>query len=175
MVNASPSQVKLLEELRGQVLDAMHSIEKVRSMRLSTLATIKLGVLRKNATQRHGVTRWQRSHAGELTVETVDLHPHLLCEGWEDYAAFVLYHEFLHALGFRAHDQRFRVLEAMWPHGGSERGKAFTNAMRSARATWMWKCPSCQQTFPRQRPGRGRFVCRPCRAVLLDVPITNAE
>ena len=78
MVNASPSQVKLLEELRGQVLDAMHSIEKVRSMRLSTLATIKLGVLRKNATQRHGVTRWQRSHAGELTVETVDLHPHLL-------------------------------------------------------------------------------------------------
>ena len=121
MVNASPSQVKLLEDLRGQVLDAMHSIEKVRSMRLSTLATIKLGVLRKNATQRHGVTRWQRSHAGELTVETVDLHPHLLCEGWEDYAAFVLYHEFLHALGFRAHDQRFRVLEAMWPHGGSER------------------------------------------------------
>ena len=33
----APSQVKLLEELQEQVLDAMHSIEKVRSMRLSRL------------------------------------------------------------------------------------------------------------------------------------------
>ena len=28
-------------------------------------------------------------------VETIDLHPHLLNENWEDYARFVLYHEYL--------------------------------------------------------------------------------
>ena len=59
-----------------------------------------IGSFEKNATQRHGVTRFRVGrNAVELRtedVETIDLHPHLLNENWEDYARFVLYHEYLH-------------------------------------------------------------------------------
>ena len=72
-------------------------------------------------------------------VEVVDLNPHLLNEQWLDYAAFVLFHEYLHVLGYRAHDRTFRSLEARWPNAtASGRGKAFTHVRRLARASWHW-------------------------------------
>ena len=102
------------------------------------------------------VQRWIREANGALSVDVVDLHPALLVMDWANYAKFVLFHEYLHVLGHRAHDSVFRTLERSWPdREASQRGKAFTHARRLARAKWHWVCPSCDQRFPRQRRGGG--------------------
>ena len=154
----------------------MEGLPFLADIDLSGLLTIPLGVLRKNATQRHGVTRWRTLPSGALSVEVVDLHPSLLEDDWEDYALFVLFHEYLHALGYRAHDAQFRSMEAQWPDSkGAMRGKDFTHERRLARAAWHWVCSTCEQRFPRQRRGGGRFLCRTCRTVLVDVPVKDIE
>ena len=175
---AKPSAVDAdaLSVLRVGVLDEMRTMGQFDEDQLEFLRHVPLGVLKKNATQRHGVTRWLREPSGSLSVQTVDLHPRLLNEAWSDYAAFVMYHEYLHALGWRSHDRSFRLLESLWPDRQAvQRGQAFTHQMRMLRAKWHWKCPQCERQFPRQRRGAGRFLCRTCRCVLLDVPIQDAQ
>ena len=60
----------------------------------------------------HGATKWQRGISREQLglefVEVIELHPELLSGDWNAYAAFVLHHEFIHALGFHNHDAEFR-------------------------------------------------------------------
>ena len=176
MARANPQQKVALEQLREDVLGTMQYLPSVQDQALAVLDNLPLGVLRRSATQRHGVTRWRRGADGTLVVETVDLHPNLLCEAWNSYAKFVLYHEFLHALGWRAHDMHFRGLEALWPDAAARRlGPSFTQAMRTNRATWMWSCSTCDQRFPRQKRGNGRYICRTCRTPLLDVPVHDAQ
>jgi len=175
MARANPDQAASLEVLKQRVLEVMASLSLFEASELRALQDVRLGVLRKNATQRHGVTRWDILKSGCLEVESVDLHPELLHQPWRDYAEFVLYHEYLHAMGHRAHDQSFRALESLWPSDAQNLGKAFTKAMRLNRAQWIWECPKCGQGFPRQRRGAGRFLCRTCRCVLVDVPIENAQ
>ena len=47
------------------------------------------------------------------------------------YAAWVLHHEFVHALGYTAHDSTFRSLEALWPsQESSNMGPSFTEMLR---------------------------------------------
>lgn len=176
MAKPSGEQQASLTLLRTRVLDEMAAMDLFSSEQIQLLQTVPLGVLNKNATQRHGVTRWLRETPSTLTVQTVDLHPRLLNQEWLDYAAFVMYHEFLHALGWRSHDRSFRHLESLWPHPqAAERGQAFTHEMRMGRAKWHWKCPECERQFPRQRRGAGRYLCRTCRCVLLDVPVKDAQ
>ena len=176
MVKPTHAQKTRLVALREDVVSTMEGLPFLADTDLSGLHTIPLGVLRKNATQRHGVTRWRTLPSGALSVEVVDLHPSLLKEDWEDYALFVLFHEYLHALGYRAHDVQFRSMEAQWPDSkGAMRGKAFTHERRLARAAWHWVCSTCGQRFPRQRRGGGRFLCRTCRTVLVDVPVKDIE
>ena len=176
MVKPTHAQKTRLVALREDVVSKMEGLPFLADIDLSGLLTIPLGVLRKNATQRHGVTRWHTLPSGALSVEVVDLHPGLLEENWEDYALFVLFHEYLHALGYRAHDAQFRSMEAQWPDSkGAMRGKAFTHERRLARAAWHWVCSTCGQRFPRQRRGGGRFLCRTCRTVLVDVPVKDIE
>ena len=66
-----------------------------------------------------GVTKWKRGITDEQisleNLEVVELHPELLNEEWSAYAAFVLHHEFIHALGYRNHDKFFRLMENSWP------------------------------------------------------------
>lgn len=176
LVKPNSEQRAFLEGLRQHVLEQMHLMPMFMEADLSNLGEVPLGVLRSNATQRHGVTRWSVASTGALTVDVVDLHPALLNGEWRDYAAFVLFHEFLHVLGHRAHDARFRSMEAQWPDkNGAMRGKAFTHDRRLMRAKWHWVCPTCDLRFPRQRRGGGRFLCRTCRTVLLDVPAKDIE
>ena len=176
MVKPTHAQKTKLVALREDVVSTMEGLPFLADIDLSGLLTIPLGVLRKNATQRHGVTRWRTLPSGALSVEVVDLHPSLLEDDWEDYALFVLFHEYLHALGYRAHDAQFRSMEAQWPDSkGAMRGKAFTHERRLARAAWHWVCSTCGQRFPRQRRGGGRFLCRTCRTVLVDVPVKDIE
>ena len=96
------------------------------------LRQIPLGVLRKNATQRHGVTRWKRgvnlASLAPEDVEVIDLHPRMLEDDWKAYSAFVLHHEYIHALGLREHNSLFRKLESAWPAPkASGQGKILQN------------------------------------------------
>ena len=176
MARADASQQTVMEHHRTQVLATMRALELIDAQAESMLFNVRLGVLRSSATQRHGATRWVRETNGALTVDVVDLHPNLLTDEWSDYAQFVLFHEFLHVLGHRAHDSAFRTLERSWPdRGASQQGKAFTHARRMARATWHWVCTSCDQRFPRQRRGGGRYLCRTCRTVLVDERVQDIQ
>lgn len=176
MVKANREQQQYLEGLRLEVVALIETLSSFATTDTGVLRTVSLGLLRKNATQRHGVTRWNRLEDGSLKVHVVELHPRLLDQRWNDYAAFVLFHEFLHVLGFRAHDSVFRALEAQWPNRvAAGMGKAFTHEMRLARARWLWFCPSCQESFPRQRKSNGKFQCRRCRKLLEDRPIQDAQ
>ena len=174
MAKPSTSQSIELNSLRDFVIEVMDSMEIWSKDKLTSLTEIDLGVLRKNATQRHGVTRWKRgvrkpTHPEQ--VEVIDLHPRLLSSEWMPYAAWVLHHEFVHALGYTAHDSTFRSLEALWPsQESSKMGSKFTEMLRIERATWLWICSTCEKEYPRQKPGKGRYLCRTCRTVLKDVP-----
>ena len=110
MARASPHQLDVLITLRNEVMTVMEDVGLLDAEQRTLLLDVPLGVLRSNSTQRHGVTRWKADQGGQLTVEVVDLNPHLLNEAWQDYAAFVLFHEFLHVMGYRAHDRVFRTL-----------------------------------------------------------------
>ena len=57
MVKPSDAQLGELIELREFVIEVMTSMGVWSNELLTKLTTIELGVLRKNATQRHGVTR----------------------------------------------------------------------------------------------------------------------
>ena len=107
MVRPTDHEAQRLESIRNSVLTVM------RDLPIGTLDPCKavpLGVLRSHAVRRHGATRFSQSE-----VVVVDLHPRLLDEAWARYARFVMYHEFLHVIGFRTHDARFRSLERLWP------------------------------------------------------------
>ena len=174
MAKPSIQQNQRLAQLKQDVLVQMESMGHWSQESLSPLQNIPLAVLRKNATQRHGVTRFRRgARTTELKtkdVETIDLHPNLLSMEWNDYAQFVLYHEYLHALGNRFHDTAFHQLEQLWPFPGSERGREFTQLMRQKSATWLWVCTTCDKKYPRKRKANRRFRCRTCSTILTDVP-----
>ena len=179
MVKPSQIQLEELNHLREFVLEVMMAMEVWSEHELTKLTEIDLGVLRKNATQRHGVTRWKRgglNPSNPEQVEVIDLHPRLLTTEWMPYAAWVLHHEFVHALGYTAHDSTFRSLENLWPsQESSKMGSRFTEMLRKERASWLWVCTTCEKEYPRQKPGKGRYLCRTCRTVLKDVPINPAQ
>ena len=56
MVKPSQIQLEELNHLRDFVLEVMMAMEVWSEHELTKLTEIDLGVLRKNATQRHGVT-----------------------------------------------------------------------------------------------------------------------
>lgn len=173
MAKPSKEQTILLNELRDFVIDVMRDMPEWVDANVERLLTIPLGVLRRNATQRHGVTRWKRgvdiASLEPEDVEVIDLHPRMLNEQWRAYSAFVLHHEYIHALGLRAHNTLFRQLEAAWPgNKASTHGILFTEHLRREKAIWLWCCPNCQQEFPRQKPSRRRYRCRKCNTTLVD-------
>ncbi len=173
---AKPSLLQLAEliELRDFVIEVMSAMEAWSKEQLTKLTDVPLGVLKRNATQRHGVTRWKRGVRKPSVpeeVEVIDLHPRLLSEEWMPYAGWVMHHEFVHALGFTAHDSKFRSLEELWPSPKSGKmGSAFTEMLRKEKASWLWVCNTCEKEYPRQKAGRGKYLCRVCRTVLVDVP-----
>ena len=177
MVKTNQAQSEGLNEMREFVLEVMSSMEIWTEKQLRQLSEIKLGVLRKNATQRHGVTRWKKGITQPKCpseVEVIDLHPRLLEKDWRPYGAWVMHHEFVHALGFLAHDNMFRRLENLWPSKKSkEMGIKFTEFLRRQRATWILKCNDCNREFPRTKPGKGRYSCRDCKTILVDINIKS--
>ena len=169
------SDEHVLANLAKAVVVTMHQIPQLDQLPVDQLHKIPLGRLRRDATRLHAVCRYQKGVkkseiSGPENVRCVDVHPAALTEDWRRYAAFLLYHEYLHALGFSGHDRTFRNLEALWPDVEAQNmGKSFGNHLRRRAAKWLWTCPQCSKEHPRSRRGRGRYRCRECRTVLIDV------
>lgn len=175
MARPNDAQRVVLNNLRHRVMEEMQSLRLLDETSTQRLEDVPLGLLRSNATQRHGATRWRREAEG-LRLLTVDLHPRLLDDVWSAYAAFVLYHEFLHAMGWRAHDRDFRTLESAWPDAEARTiGPSFTQAMRAEHARWWWVCSACNGRYPRKKPSRGRYRCRSCSVPLQDVRVNGGS
>jgi predicted SprT family Zn-dependent metalloprotease len=174
MAKPDDVQIEDLDNLREFVIEVMLAMGVWSEEQLTKLTAIDLGVLKRNATQRHGVTRWKRGvrkPSKPEEVEVIDLHPRLLTKEWKPYAAWVMHHEFVHALGYIAHNSTFRSLENLWPsQESSTMGADFTEMLRGEKASWLWVCNTCEKEYPRQKPGKGRYQCRICRTVLIDVP-----
>ncbi len=173
MAKPSNEQKILLNELRDFVIEVMTDMPEWAESNVEILRQIPLGVLRKNATQRHGVTRWKRGvdlrNLRPEDVEVIDLHPKMLNSQWKAYSGFVLHHEYIHALGLRAHNSLFRKLEAAWPgRAASVFGVQFTEHLRREKAIWLWCCKGCGKEFPRQKRSRGKYKCRQCNTTLVD-------
>ncbi|MDP6905862.1 MAG: hypothetical protein QF440_00400 [Candidatus Thalassarchaeaceae archaeon] len=170
-----------LEEMAKKVMIKMHTIPQLAGLSIGQLETIPLGYLRKNATRLHAVCRYKRgvrkkNVTGPSDVNRVDVHPDAMSEKWSRYASFLLYHEFLHALGFTSHNQEFRKLEALWPDTESQSmGKTFGKYLQDKSIKWHWQCPSCELKHSRTRKSNGRYRCRNCRIVLVDIPVKKGE
>ena len=164
-----------LGEMANRVISTMHELPELSHLPINELHSIPLGHLRKNATRLHAVCRYKRglrkaNISGPEDVRRIDLHPEVINENWDRYAAFLLYHEYLHALGFSSHNRTFRDMEALWPDLESQSmGKSFGVHLRSRLAKWMWQCPSCDMQHARTRRSNGRYRCRTCESVLIDV------
>lgn len=152
----------------------MATMPEWQAVDLRTIERVPLGVLRSGTLRRHGVTRWQagtpRDRFSTNDVSVIDLHPHLLEIRWHAYAAHVLHHEYIHAAGHRPHDAAFRSWESAWPFPGGEDASSFASFLHEQRVRWWWTCTACDRRHGRQRRGNGRYACRRCGAVLVDVP-----
>ena len=93
-----------LEE-RGQgVISIMRGMQGVSHLPVDLLDGVPLGMLRRSATRLHAVCRYRRGvrkseGVTPADVRCIDVHPYALTEEWSRYADFLLYHEYLHALG----------------------------------------------------------------------------
>ena len=164
-----------LELIRFRVLTTMAGIEALDDEDLTPLAKIPLGRLRKDATRLHAVCRFHKGvrksdpDIGPDDVRIISIHPQALTESWMQYADFLLYHEFLHALGNAGHDRSFRNLEAEWPDSEAHgMGEVFGAHLRKRNAKWLWHCPDCGWSTARTVKSRGRYLCRGCKVKLLD-------
>jgi predicted SprT family Zn-dependent metalloprotease len=164
-----------LELLRYRVLATMASIDALDGENLTPLSDISLGKLRRDATRLHAVCRYNKGvrksdpNIGPTDVRKVALHPVALSPEWERYAEFLLFHEFLHALGYAGHDRGFRELEAEWPDfEATQMGERFGRHLQERNAKWRWLCPECGWSTARSVKSRGRYLCRSCRVKLVD-------
>tara|TARA_B100001750_G_scaffold239537_1_gene247746 strand:+ start:8639 stop:9208 length:570 start_codon:yes stop_codon:yes gene_type:complete len=168
-----------LESLRFRVIGIMSQIDSLAEINLQPLTEVPLATLRKNATRLHGVCRYnkgidkRRTDLSPLDVREVALHPESLKNEWIRYAEFLMFHEFLHAIGFSGHNRVFRELESHWPDtGAKEMGIEFSKYLRQRNAKFAWKCPNCHWQTNRSLRAAGRYICRTCRVKLVDHVLT---
>ena len=172
---------QVLRNIASSVILTMHQIPQINHLPIEELHRIPLGKLRKDATRLHAVCRYQKGISkeqirGPEDVRCVDLHPEATPVQWEEYAKFLLYHEFLHALGFTGHDRTFRTLEALWPNKEAiGMGASFSAHLRRRGVKWAWTCPKCAKEHLRSKRGKGRYRCRDCRVTLIDVPYQTSR
>ena len=121
-----------LDEWSSEVISVMAEIPEISHLNVAELHEVPLGLLRRNATRLHAICRYNKGvkktqSLGPTDVRCIDIHPESLTPGWERYAKFLLYHEYLHALGYSNHGKEFRRVEALWPdYSANELGKSFS-------------------------------------------------
>ncbi|MBJ23187.1 MAG: hypothetical protein CMB64_00815 [Euryarchaeota archaeon] len=166
----------ILESSREKVLKTMEQINFFTQNDIKELKKVKIGFLRKNAVYRHGVTRflptkkWNKINADPSCVRIVDIHPLLIENEWETYREIIIYHEFIHCLGYIGHDKSFYKIEALWPTINQKEilGQKFMNVLKLKNSKWKWKCNKCQIHVLRQKKSSGRYICRKCNSKLID-------
>ena len=170
-----PDRPFSLKKMSSLIIKEMMNIEDLSDLNVEGLSQIPLGKLRIDAVRLHGVCRYKKGvkKTDEISpdsVRCIDIHPRVLNVRWERYANFLLFHEFLHALGFSNHGKEFRRLEGLW-HDGEARdmGRSFSIHLRKINARWIWICPSCDIKHMRSKRSNGRYRCRSCLCPLIDV------
>lgn len=169
-------KLKRLEISVSNVLKIMTRFQFFSINEIEQLKNIKIGFLRKNSVYRHGVTRflptnkWNSIKANPSCVKVVDIHPLLLEKEWEIYREIIIYHEFIHCLGYIRHNKIFYKIESLWPTISQKKslGQEFMNKLKLKNSKWKWKCPSCEIYVLRQRKSSDRYVCRKCNCKLID-------
>ena len=151
------------------MISIMKKIPDLSHFPLDELTIVPLGLMRKVTALRHGVCRWNRGAPLEIhSIKGVNLHPDILDERWSRYAKFVLYHEFLHALGHRYHDSDFYFLEGLWPDEEAIDMKVqFSDFVMKKYCKWELVCSSCNLTQLRSRRTTGRYICRKCKSPMV--------
>ncbi len=149
-----------LETVRDMVIPVMEDMEELSDLPVSDLYDVPLGLLRRDNLRCLGKCRFHRESFPERKywpeepriepkdVRRIDLCRTMLTPEWIRVALSVLFHEYLHALGFGGHNPMFRSLEALWPdedaNGGyprkirsHEHRMAFSEARRET-LRWLW-------------------------------------
>jgi len=149
------------ETVRNMVIPVMEDMEELSDLPVSDLYDVSLGVLRRDNIRCLGKCRFHREsfrerdywpeepRIGPEDVRRIDLCRTMLTPEWIRVAISVLFHEYLHALGFGGHTPMFRSLEALWPdedaNGGyprkirsHEHRMAFSEARRET-LRWLWE------------------------------------
>jgi predicted SprT family Zn-dependent metalloprotease len=171
------SEYSSFESMRERVLQTMLEIKIAGAEEIEELQKVPLNRLRKDATRLHAVCRFRRKAGSEGPLSTSDvrevaLHPVAFEQRWSRYAHFLLYHEFLHALGNIGHNRQFRDLESLWPDEKARgMGKEFGSHLRARQKRWLWSCHDCGKQHPRSRKSNGRYLCRKCGTRLQDIRI----
>ena len=165
-----------LDEIRNIVIPVMRILDLISPEEEEKLKRIPLGYIRKNSTRMHAVCRFKPGPKGYTKtiedVKEVAIHPEAVNEKWIHYAQFLMFHEYLHAIGNIRHDAVFRQLEDLWPDEEAKNaGKEFGNFLRNRAAKWLWTCPRCDKEHPRTRKSNGRYLCRECKVTLIDSPM----
>ena len=164
-----------LEEMRDSVIEEIRNMPELSRFHVDGLSRIPLGKLRSNAVRLHAVCRYKKGVRKKdkilpLDVKCIDIHPRVLNFKWMKYAKFLLYHEYLHALGFSNHGKQFRRLEALWyDQDARNMGHSFGVFIRKLNDRWLWCCPSCGIRYSRSKKSNGRYRCRSCNSLLIDV------
>tara|TARA_B100000287_G_scaffold12804_1_gene13114 strand:+ start:4644 stop:5177 length:534 start_codon:yes stop_codon:yes gene_type:complete len=176
-VNQEKSQI--LQKSVNNVLGTMATLGFNVTKEINELKNIKLGLLRKSSVYRHGVTRyfptrkWNSINPNPSCVRVVDIHPLLLDPEWETYREIIIFHEFIHCLGYLGHDKTFYKLESLWPTIKQKKalGTQFMEMLKLKNSTWKWVCPKCNIEVLRQRKSSGKYICIKCNSKLLDKAI----
>ena len=170
---------KVLEKSKENVLNIMAKIDFFSENDINNLRKIRMGFLRKNSVYRHGVTRflptnkWNSIYANPSCVRIVDIHPELIKQEWETYREIIIFHEFIHCIGYLKHNKEFYSLESLWPtiSEKKELGERFMNYLKLNNSKWKWVCNKCKIHVLRQRKSSGKYICRKCNNKLIDIRI----
>ena len=164
-----------MTELSLSVIEVMKGIEQFGNFDLEDLASIDIGLLRSDSTRKHAVCRYKKGiskkdRSGPSDVRRIDIHPCVLKKGWENYARYLLFHEYIHALGISNHGPRFRALDSEWPNPTDrDIAEKFYLYLLRRNGKWIWRCRECQFFVIRTVRCNGRYLCGRCMSVLIDV------
>ena len=153
-----------LEGRALRVISVMKQIPELSDLPIDELEKIPLGGLRESSVGTHGLCTWNRI---SNEVEMIKIHPHALTEEWSRYADHILYHEYLHALGFHGHNSVFREMEALWPDAEAKgMDSDFTEFLLEKNHKWVAECTGCGEKWRSVRPFREGGICVKCDLVL---------
>ncbi|MAK04310.1 MAG: hypothetical protein CMA03_00285 [Euryarchaeota archaeon] len=170
---------QIIKNSKESVLKTMSKMDFFTENDLNSLDLVKIGLLRKNSVYRHGVTRflpknkWSSKVPDPSCVKVVDIHPLLLNYEWETYREIIIFHEFIHCLGYLGHNKQFYKLESLWPtiNQKDTLGRKFMEVLKLKNSTWKWICPKCNLKVLRQRKSSGKYICKKCNCKLIDEAI----